>query len=325
MRVRGPDWIGGATGVLLALLWSIGCSSATGPRDLTHPNGVVYATPALTGSPYGVAISAGGDVLIAQVAGGVMSRYELPDTLPSSVLDLGLEPVHVAIDDANGRAYVVNQFAQKLHIVTLNPVQVVDSIPLTNDGFNLAVQPGGQRVYVTTADGRVYVVSTTTRTIIDSLKVGSVANGLAFSASGDLVYISSRDAGTITAFATATDVAVDTIVTTGAPQRLALSRDGATLFAANESYGINVISLRTGTIQPSIPLDGSGYGLAITPDGKQLYATNPGTGKVFIVDVASRQVVDTLAVGGSPRNVAFNRGGTVAVVTDANGRVIFIH
>lgn len=309
-----------ATAILVAA-----CSSGTGPGSPTHPAGIVFALPDLPGEPYGIAISPGGDVLVAQVLAGVVSRYRLPDTVPSASLISGLQPVHVAIDATGTQAYVVNQAGQALHVVSLRPFGVVDSLPLTNDGFNIAVGPSGARVYVTTGDGRVYVVNTPSVAIVDSMRVGSAANGLAFSPSGDRLYISSRDSGTVTVFDTQSDLPVDTIVTTGAPQRLAMSQDGTTLFAANESYGINVISLPAGTLQPNIPLDGSGYGLGLTPDGKQLYATNPLSGRIFIVDVASRQVVKTLTVGGAPRNVSFGRDGQIAVVTDGSGRVVFIH
>lgn len=286
----------------------------------------MFASPTLPGEPYGVAASPAGDVLVAQVLGNTVTEYRLPDTLPTTAnLFAGIEPVHVAIDAAGARAYVVNQSGLALRVVRLDPLGVSDSLALTNAGFNVAVGPGGQRVYVTTSDGRVYVVATTGFSIVDSMTVGSAANGLAFSPDGSRLYVSSRDAGTVTVFNTQTDAPLDTIVTGGAPQRLAVSHDGGTLFVANESHGVDVVALPAGTVQPAIPLDGSGYGLGITPDGKQLYATNPGSGKVFIIDVATHQPIMTLSVGGAPRNVAFDHDGTTAIVTDGNGRVIFIH
>lgn len=307
------------------VLLNAACSTSTGPAGPTHPVGIVSASPQLLGEPYGVAVSPTGVVLIAQVLAGMVSVYDLPDTLPGASLNAGLQPVHVAINAAGTRAYVVNQAGQSVHIVSLSPLAVIDSLPLTNDGFNVAVAPNGQRVSVTTADGRVYVIATTSNTIVDSMRVGGAANGLAFSPSGDRLYISSRDAATITVFNTQTDAPIDTIVTGGAPQRLAVTHDGSILFAANESVGISVITLPAGTLLPNIPLDGSGYGLGLTPDGTQLYATNPTTGKIFIVDVADRHLLNTLTVGGAPRNVAFDHDGRTAIVTDGAGRVIFIH
>jgi YVTN family beta-propeller protein len=235
--------------ILVAL--EVACSSATGPSGATHPAGIVFATPALPGEPYGVAVSPSGDVLVAQVLPGLVTSYQLPDTTPVASILSGLQPVHVAIDPAGSRAYVINQAGQFLHVINLDPLGVVDSLPLTNDGFNVAVAPAGQR-HVTTADGRVYVVSTATVTFVDSMRVGSSANGLAFSPSGDRLYVSSRDSGTVTVFDALTDAPVDTITTTGAPQRPAVTPDGTTLFAANETYGVSVVALPAGTLQPNI-------------------------------------------------------------------------
>lgn len=306
------------------LILGLACSSGTGPTFLAHPSGIVFATPSLSGEPYGVAISASGDILVAQVLGGVVTSFQLPDTMPAASVLSGLQPVHLAIDPTASRAYVVNQAGRSLHVVALSPLGVVDSLPLTNEGFNIAVAPGGQRVYVTTSDGRIYVVSTATVTIVDSMQVGSAANGLAFSPAGDRLYVSSRDAGTVTVFRLPGNTALDTITIGGAPQRLAVTADGSTLFAANEAYGVSVVSLPSGTLEPVIPLDGSGYGLALTPDGMQLYVTNPITGKVFIVDVGTRRVVNTLTIGGAPRNVAFSSDGRIGVLTDGDGRVVFV-
>ncbi|OLC07423.1 MAG: hypothetical protein AUH42_03625 [Gemmatimonadetes bacterium 13_1_40CM_70_11] len=307
------------------------CSSSTAPTTTVgHPrSGAVFATPTLGGQPYGVAISPSGAVLVAQVFGGLVTRFDLPDTMPDVSVTSGLQPVHVAVNPAGTRAYVVNQAGQAVRVINLGTSTTIDSIRLTNDGFNIAVAPSGQRVYVTTSDGRVYVIDAASNTIVDSMRVGSAANGLAFSPGGDRLYVSSRDAGTVTVFSTQTDAPLDTITTSGMPQRLVVSTDGRKLFVANELVGVNVVNLPAGTLGPNIPLDGSAYGLGLSPDGTQLYATDPLSGKIFIVDAATNHLLSTLTVDGVPRNVAFDVAGTTAVVTDGGdygaGRVIFIH
>ena len=307
-----------------AVLLGAAGSVSSGPGARQDPAASITASPRLDGQPYGVAISAAGDVLVARVFAGAVTRYTLQGTRPTGSLKVGYQPVHVAIDATGSRAYVVDQGGQALYFIALSPFTVIDSLRLTNDGFNIAVAPNGRRVYVTTADGRVYVVDAGDRTIVDSMRVGAVANGLAFSPCGDRLYVSSRVAGTVTVFDTRTDATIGTIFTGGAPQRLAVSRNGRRLFAANEAAGVNVIALPAGTLLASIPLDGSGYGLGLSPDGEQLYATNPLTGSVFIIDATHLQLIGVLHVGGVPRNVSFDRDGRTAIVTDGGGRVIFI-
>jgi YVTN family beta-propeller protein len=293
---------------------------------VSHPQlNAVFASPALSGEPYGVAISRSGAVLVARVLGGTVTRFDLPDTLPGFSVPAGMQPVHLAINSGGTRAYVINQAGQGIHVIDVASTTVLDSLPLTNAGFNIAVAPSDQRAYVTTSDGRVYVIATGSNTIVDSMRVGTAANGLAFSPDATKLYISSRDAGTVTVFNTANDAPLSTITTGGALQRLAVTPDGSKLFAADESNGVRIINLPAGTSGPIITLDGSGYGLGLSPDGNRLFATDPITGKVFIVNAVTGQLVTTLTVGGNPRNVAFDRDGLTAVVTDGAGRVIFIH
>jgi YVTN family beta-propeller protein len=292
----------------------------------THPAGTVAASTPLGGEPYGLAISSKGDLLVAQVLADNVTRFALPGTSPTQTISTGAGtgPVHVAINPKGTTAYVVEQFGNAVAVVNLGSNAVATSIGLTNSGFNIIVSPDGRRVYASTADGRLYVINATRRAIVDSMVVGSAANGFAFSPDGLTLYASSRDAGTVTAFDTRTDAALATYTVGGRPQRLAVSPDGARLYAANEDSGLSVVDVTTNQILPSVNPMGSGYGLGETPDGAQLYLTEPLSGRMAIIDRATLQALQILTLGGQPRNVAFTADGTIGVVTDGSGNVIFI-
>jgi DNA-binding beta-propeller fold protein YncE len=313
-------------------------ANSNGDPKKTHPDGVLFATAPLGGEPYGLAIDSAGDLLVAQVLADSVTRFALPGTAPVAAIFFGTGisqdsgtffiptgPVHVAINHAGARAYVVEQFGDAMGVVDLATNTITHTIPLSNDGFNVAVAPNDGRVYASTADGRLYVVDAATNAIVDSMRVGTAANGFAFSPDGGVLYASSRDAGTVTAFRTSDDARLAVYVTGGRPQRLAVSPNGTRLYAANEDSGLSVINVTDGTVLPSVNPMGSGYGLGITPDGAQLYLTEPLSGRVAIIDRPSLQTNQILIVGGAPRNVAFDFLGTTGVVTDGNGRVLFFH
>lgn len=86
---------------------------------------------------------------------------------------------------------------------------------------------------------------------------------------------------------------------------------------------MNLVDLPSSTVGGTNPT-GSGYGLGITPDGTQLYLADAVHGLVTILDAATLAVVRTLVVGAVPRNVAFSPDGRLAVVTDGDGRVVFV-
>jgi len=311
--------------------------TTTFSRQPGHPAGSVVATTPLGGQPYGLAINGAGELLVAQVFADSVTRFSLPGTTPVGATffghivttDSGLSvvetgTVHLALNPAGTTAYVIEQFGNTIRVLDLATNAITATIPLTNSGYNIIVSKDGNRVYASTEDGRLYVIAAQTNSIVDSMAIGTAANGFAFNADGSVLYASSRDSGTITAFRTADDGVVTIFKVGGRPQRLATAPDGSRLYAANEDSGLSVVDLTTGAVLPSVNPMGSGYGLGLTPDGDQLYLTEPLSGRLALIDRASLATVSILAVGGVPRNVAFTADGTMGVVTDGDGRVIFI-
>lgn len=330
-----------AVPVLAALAAAAACRpDATAPsanpvavQGPGHTQIVITQILPLSGEPYGVAISSRGQVFVARVLADLVSHTPFAnpafgpgiEIAPNDSFGFQVGPVHVAFNPSGSRAYVVNQFAGTVSVIDAVAESVTASVPLGDAGFNVAVAPNGQRVYATTAGGKVFVIATATNVIVDSMQVGTAANGLAFSPDGGTLYVSSRDAGTVTAFNTTTDAATGTFTVGGRPQRLAVAPNGKTLFAANEDSGLSVVALPAGTVLPAVHLVPSGYGLAQSPDGRQLWVTDPQNATVYFVDerTLSSAVPFFLGGGAVPRNVAFTSDGSGAVVTDGNGAVFF--
>jgi DNA-binding beta-propeller fold protein YncE len=196
------------------------------------------------------------------------------------------------------------------------------TVPLTSDGFNLALTTDGDRVYATTAAGALYVLDAAAGTVLDTLRVGPAANGLAFSPDECTLYVTSRDAGTVTAVSTLSHAIRRTYHIGGMPQRIAVAPDGSELYVANEETGLNVVNVESGNTT-SVTFGTAAYGLGLTPDAEQLYVLLPARGEVQILDRATRAPIRTLLVGGRPRNVAFDQLGTTALVTTEEA-VVFI-
>jgi len=304
-------------------------------------DGSVERTLPLSGEPYGVAVSAGGQVFVARVLAdsvspmmltgqgfeqgiGVASGAATVNCYSTGGMAMG--SVHVAFNPAGTRAYVTDQFGNALSVLDATTHTLLATVSLGDGGFNLGVAPDGGRVYATTAGGHVYAIATASNQIVASAQVGTASNGVALSPDGSTVYVSSRDAGTVTAFRTSDLTQLAAYTVGGRPQRLAVSPDGGTLYAANEDHGLDVVDLTTGTVRTAAGLT-TGYGLGETPDGVQLWITSPLEGNVYIVDRASLAVTSTLSFGSGvvPRNVAFSADGKQAVVTDGDGSVIFLH
>jgi YVTN family beta-propeller protein len=281
----------------------------------------IVATAPLSGSPYGVAVSAAGVIYAAQIGSTTLARGDLSTKSFTSSVTVGSTPPHVVFNPAGTTAYATLQTGQGLAVVNVATNTLITTVPLASDGFNLIVAPDGQRVYTTTADGTLYVVDATTNTVITTLAVGAAANGLAFSPDGTVLYVSSRDAGTVVAVDPATNAITRTYTLGGMPQRLAVAPDGAELYVANEVTGLDVVNVASGAVT-STSFGTAGYGVGLTPDGNQLYVLLPQQGELRVLNRVTRALVKTLFVGGIPRNVVFASDGTALVANEE--AIVFI-
>jgi YVTN family beta-propeller protein len=281
----------------------------------------VIATASLSGSPYGVAVSAAGVIYAAQIGSNTLALGSMATKSFTGSVVVGSTPPHVVFNPAGTTAYATLQTGQGLAVVDVASNTLTTTVPLASDGFNLIVAPDGQRVYVTTAAGTLYVVDAAADTVITTLAVGAAANGLAFSPDGSILYVSSRDAGTVVAVDVSTIAITQTYTPGGMPQRLAVAPDGSELYVANEVNGLDVINVASGTVS-SVSFATPGYGLGLTPDGTQLYVLLPEAGQVRVLDRATRAPVKTIAVGGIPRNVVFASDGTALVANEE--AIVFI-
>ena len=304
-----------------------GGSSAALAVAIQFPPPAGVTALSLGGRPHGVAVAANGVFYVSQIDGHAVTKGIVDATTQSFVgtADVGAEtPAHVALDPNATRAYTANQFGHSVSVVDVATNSLVATIPLTDQGFNVLVSPDGTRVYVSTAEGHLYVIDTGTRQIIATVPVGVSANGLALNAQTKTLYVSSIASGSVTAIDLNTNTVSRTYTVSQGAQRIALSPNGSTLYIASESVGLEVLDLSTGarTTVPGVP--GGTVGLALSPDGTRLILTFPPAGTIRFVDRATLTVTRTLGNMGSPRNVAFAANGTVAVVTDENGRVLFL-
>lgn len=306
---------------LISLLFVLAACSSTEPEppvppieNATHPTGDVVTSVPIDGRPYGVAVSPTGEVFVALIGSNTLATGQLDEMTFPDRIEVGLTPPHVAVLPDGSHAFATLQTGRGVAVVDAAGSALVATVPLSSDGFNLIASPNRPRVYATTAEGLLYVLDATTYAVIETLPVGSAANGLAFNPDASILYVSSRDAGTITAIRTSNNRILRTYTVGGQPQRIAASPDRGVLFIANEVSGLDVLFLQSGKVR-SYGFGGPAYGLGITPDGEQLYVLL-SAGEVRILDRATLAPIKTITVGAPARNVAFDRRGTTALVTN---------
>jgi YVTN family beta-propeller protein len=265
-------------------------------------------------------------VLIARLDVDSVSFATLPNTVIEGNVQVGTVPSHVTFNPSGTFAYVTNQGNNSVSVINTELRTSVATIPTSSDAWNVIVSPDGARLYVTTDQGTVYAVATNTHSKVDSLVLseGDALRGVAFQPDGSRLYVAGRNTGRVYVLETPALTVIDTMILGGTLQRMAVSQAGDELYVANESRGLDIVTLSTGAVV-TVPLAAGAYGLALSPDGEQLYVTVPEASSVQVVDRVTRAVVNTLYLGGHTRNVAFSATGAFAVVTaELPGAVHFI-
>ena len=106
------------------------------------------------------------------------------------------------------------------------------------------------------------------------------------------------------------------------PRFVAFTRDGARAYVSAENGGtVTYVDARADTVAGAVVVGDrttKPTGLALSPDEKTLYLANGRSNDVAVIDVASRSVVATIAVGERPWGIALSGDGRTLYT--ANGR-----
>jgi YVTN family beta-propeller protein len=304
------------------------------PEGLNHPSLGLRDSVALDGVPFAVAISGSGVTYVTQAHAASAARADLPATSFSASFPVGELPSQVRISPDGKTAYVANQDAHTVTILTVATNQPSGSVAVSNGSIlTIGLSPDGKRLYALTDFYGVYIINTATRRVVGNIPatdVGQLLTGVAFHPFTPCMYVAARDQGVVTTIDTRTnEVARRTPVAGGRIQNVAVSLDGATLYATDiERSKLVVWDLTSDAPYREIPIgrpaSRNAFDVAVTPDNAQLYVSTLADGAVYILDRATLAPVDAVATGGSARYIAFDPTGTTAVIPNEFGWVNFI-
>jgi len=292
------------------------------PPPPPPPPDTGYTRVGLSDGALGVAVS--GDIAyVTRPYANMVARLDLRTNSVTPSFPVGNVPCYIVFNSTGTRAYEANQFSDNVSVIDVATNTQIATIPLTGDPLPVAISTDDHTLFVTTNANQLFKVDLATNTVTGSLALPATSHHLLTHPNGDLVYVATRDGGTVLEVNWHTMTVVRTFFLGARPQGMAIAADQSELYVANElSDVLHVITLSSGAIT-NVPLAGGGEGMSLGADGK-LYVGEVFSGLVQVVDPATRTVVRTITMGGTPREVATDAERHHVLVANEGGWVDII-
>jgi YVTN family beta-propeller protein len=284
-----------------------------------HPARTSLTPVTMTGGPFGTAITRQGRIYVARHFVDTVSSAVLPGISFGTHLFVGRDPVSLALDSAGERLYVTKQFSQNVGVANVGATTMIDSIPVTGDPFIVVMSPDQSSLFVTSNANSVQKVVLASRQVTTFDTYPTISNGIAFHPSGTLMYVATID-GIVYEYNLGTGAGLRTFSSGGGVfQGVGVSDDGGELYVADEAGAVRIWNLTSGAPMPPTALSGGPFDLKVTPDGAQIWVSLSTGGSVVVLDRVTHAVIGTVPTGGTPRRIAFDRFGGVAVIGNEAG------
>ena len=127
----------------------------------------------------------------------------------------------------------------------------------------------------------------------------------------------------IEVISTATDSVTATLSLPSAPEQVAFSPSGATVYVTTAA-GLWVFNTATHQVTSVIRGLGDPHGIAVSPDGSTVYVTNTADNVVEVIDAATAKVTGTIPVGQLPWGLALSAKGGTLYVADPDSNQISV-
>ena len=341
-----------ATATPTLLGWIADWNSRTVPNGTYKLQSVAFDAGGFSTHSTGIAVSVlnGPIAYVTEFGGGSngpsnVTPIDTENNTPGRpVAGIGDTPLAIAITPDGTTAYVANESGA---ITPINLVTGLAEGPITIANAFLgaiAITPNGSTAYVGDLNtDAVIPINLATKTIGTPIPTCTtphdVAAGIVISPDGSTAFVACPLGATVVPINTSTNTAGSPILAGQGPEGLAITTDGATLYAANfGAFGVvngQVIQLSNGTtVTPidtatdtagtPITVGSEPSSLAITPNGTTAYVVNFASSTATPIDIATNSAgspipLNAMLTGTPGFQIAITPDGTTAyVVTRSN-------
>ncbi len=253
-------------------------------------------------------------VVLDPSADTILARIEIP-----RIDGIYVHLTSIVIDRDSRYAYVTANGSSQIIRLDVPTRQVLGRVDLGANRDPLGIGTCDDKLLVANGAGRSLSIVETGLGTVEEVPLEAVAVRAVCSSDGRFAYVSLFDTREVARyeFATGAVVRMPLPKTAIGPTQLAVSRDGRRLYVLDQGTllyrppGNTMYELdpQTGAILAAIPVGRAPRGLVLSVDGKTAYTSNYYDGNVSVVDLASRRVTASVAIGTAPNGIGVWRGG----------------
>ncbi len=248
--------------------------------------------------------------------GGTISVIDAATREVAATIVVGVQDHNVALSADQKSAWVTNNNDGTVSIIDTATDRVVPTIRVGDGPRHTFFSPDGTEAYVTTEfDDTVIVVDPVAFRPLATVKVGSMPHFPIVV--GDKVFVTNVGSGDVTVFLRPTREVLATVPVGLGPLGAGVTRDAKRVYiACHIANYVAVIEVETLRVLARIHTDPGPVQVTVAPNQHYAYVCNDGRGTVQKIDLATNQVVKTIAIA--------TDAGTHGISFAADGKLLFV-
>ncbi len=276
----------------------------------------VLATLPTGQGPHEIVMSSDGRTAVvtdygAQTPGSTLTVIDVPGLRVARTIALGeyRRPHGIVLLPGDTLALVTSETNRALVIVNVARGTVVRAIPTNQNGSHMVGVTGdGRRAWTgNIGSNTVSEFDLVAGTALRTINVPSQPEAINVTPDGREVWVGSNATGTVSVVDAASGSVTPAATGFGWPYRVLFSPDTSLVLLPDlRGETLRFLNARTKAELHRIAFTGAApQGITITPDGRTAFLSLSARGKVAVIDMATRAVVQEIAAGDTPDGVAY--------------------
>jgi len=287
----------------------------------SRPGGRLLCTLAervpVPGAPFDVALTSTGTALVTRGHAAALDVLRFGPARVVRSIRVGPVPTRVVASPQGDFAYVTSQFSEAVDVVDLERGEQTATRHVDGHPLGAVLSSDGHTLYVSTNRDRLVAMALSRRSVVGDIAIPHGSPQLCMHPSGRRIYASGFRSGVVAEIEVPTLHLLRTFRLGGIVQEVAVSAEGRTLYAANESGWLDAIHLPSGHHSGRVQFGTAALGLAVSADQADVVVGLLHAGRVVVIDRETLAVRSTLHTGGKPRLMATLATGPVLIVNEA--------